>query len=100
MPNGLFRLYRPGIHQLCEALEAAVVGALDFFGKTTARKLSHPQVILKAFTADAVFGAARISAGTEFGVACFLAFHGFRLPGRQAGVKRGARVAGDPKNGN
>lgn len=68
-----------GFHALRETFKAAVIRALDFFGKTAAWKLFHAQVIPQTFAAKPVSRTPRIAACTGLAVAGFRAFHALRL---------------------
>ena len=77
------RLHLTCSHQTGEALEAAIIGALDVFGEAAGGELSHAQVVVQALAADAVFFAARVGAVAEPRVARLLAFHSVGLVKRE-----------------
>jgi hypothetical protein len=55
--------------------ETAVVGFFRVIWKTACRQLFAFEVILQAFTADALTAASRIAAITKIHIRLFLAFH-------------------------
>ena len=73
----------------CEALEAAIIGALDVFGEAAGGELPHAQVVVQALAADAVLFAARVGAVAEPCVARLLAFHGLGVVRSRCGVNSG-----------
>ena len=80
------RLHLARGYQAREALEAAIVGALDVFGKAAGGELPHAQVVVEAFAADAVLFAPRVGAVAEPGVTRLLAFHGLGVIRRRRRV--------------
>ena len=68
--------HRPGLHELGETLEAAVVGALDLLRETAGRKLAHAEMIGEALAAHPLSRTSAVAAVAPFQIALLLAFHG------------------------
>lgn len=69
----------PQIPCLGKCLETAVIRLFNIIGKTTCRQLFALEVILQAFTADALAAASRIAAITKIHIRVFFAVHHFVL---------------------
>ncbi len=78
-PRMKAKLNFSGVNQFGKALEGAVVGALDVIRETAGGELFHCQMVLEAFTANALSRAARVGAVAEFRVARLFAFHAGRV---------------------
>jgi hypothetical protein len=63
------------LDQLDESLETAVVGSLHVIRETTGRKLTHVQMIVQAFAANALARTPAVAAIAPFQIGFLFAFH-------------------------